>query len=92
LIADLAHRAVGKRHGRYGWLAVAAGIVVGALVVGVVPMLLGALMLLSQPQIAEEVPVGIGLLGAMGGMFSIGWWVYVVAAVIAAVGRLRMGK
>ena len=33
-IADIAHRAVGKRRGRYSWLAVAAGIVLGALPAG----------------------------------------------------------
>lgn len=32
LIADLAHRAVGKRRGRYSWLAVAVAIGVGGLV------------------------------------------------------------
>lgn len=31
LIADLAHRVVGRRRSRYGWLIVAAGIVIGAL-------------------------------------------------------------
>jgi hypothetical protein len=33
LIADLAHRVVGKRRGRYGWMAVAGGIILGALLV-----------------------------------------------------------
>lgn len=35
LIADLAHRAVGRRRGRYSWLAVAGSIVLGALGAGV---------------------------------------------------------
>lgn len=35
LIADLAHRAVGRRRGRYSWLAVAGAIVLGALLAGV---------------------------------------------------------
>jgi hypothetical protein len=33
LIADVAHRVVGKRRGRYGWLAVGGGIILGALLV-----------------------------------------------------------
>jgi hypothetical protein len=33
LIADLAHRAVGKRRGRYSWLVVAGGIVLSGLAV-----------------------------------------------------------
>ena len=33
LIADLAHRVVGKRRGRYSWLAVGAGVVLGSLLV-----------------------------------------------------------
>ena len=34
VIADLAHRAVGRRRGRYSWLVVAGGIVIGALPMG----------------------------------------------------------
>jgi hypothetical protein len=41
LIADLAHRAVGKRRGRYSWLVVAGAIVLGALVAGV-PLLIAS--------------------------------------------------
>jgi hypothetical protein len=33
LIADIAHRVVGKRRGRYSWLAVGGGIILGALLV-----------------------------------------------------------
>ena len=32
IIADLAHRAAGRRRGRYSWLIVAGGVVVGALI------------------------------------------------------------
>jgi hypothetical protein len=38
LIADLAHRAAGRRRGQYSWLVVASGVVLGALVA--LPMLL----------------------------------------------------
>lgn len=80
LIADLAHRAVGKRRGRYGWLVVAAGIIIGALIVPILPGLFGLL-------------TGAGLtLFLIAGFGSIGWWVYVVAGTIAAVGRLRLGR
>jgi hypothetical protein len=93
LIADMAHRAAGRRHGRYSWLAVGAGIVIGALVVGAVPFVLNlilALQIESVPQTSNAYGAGGYLLGAM--FRSIGWWVYVVVATGSGVGRLRMGK
>ena len=50
LIADLSHRAVGKRRGRYSWLAVAAGIVLGALVVAAIPTILYGMIYLAQAE------------------------------------------
>jgi hypothetical protein len=92
-IADVAHRAAGRRQGRYGWLAVGAGIILGALAVGALPLLLGFLMLAAAATAGPEAVQGgySGLL-RLGGIASLGWWVYVVAATISAVGRLRMGK
>jgi hypothetical protein len=46
LIADVAHRAVGKRRGRYSWLVVAGGIVLGALPLGLLFRSLGLLIFL----------------------------------------------
>lgn len=89
MIADLAHRAAGKRRHRYGWLAVAAGIVTGALVVAVAPILL-LIPFYLQYDPANE-PLGTPFWWSFVGMFTnIGWWVYVVAATLAAVGNLRM--
>ena len=88
LIADVAHRAAGRRHGRYAWIAVGAGIIIGALVVGAVPFLL-ALLVAFMPGSGGEASGGF-LLGTL--LSSIGWWIYVVVATGAGIGRLRMGK
>jgi hypothetical protein len=92
LIADVAHRAAGRRHGRYAWLAVGAGVVLGALVVGAVPLLVNLFFLANVVSNPEARGLGYGgmLLGL--GLSSIGWWIYVVVATATAVGRLRMGK
>ncbi len=84
VIADLAYRASGKRRGRYTWLVVALGVVVGALIAALAPALLTALMLGSQ--------YGMFMALAGGGISSIAWWIYVVAATIAAIGRMRLGR
>jgi hypothetical protein len=44
IIADLAHRAAGKRRGKYSWLVVAGGIVVGALIALPAALFLGGLI------------------------------------------------
>jgi hypothetical protein len=85
-IADLAHRAAGRRRGRYSWLVVGGGIVVGALIVAILPGLF--IMLLAGFQMGAAYTRGFGL----GAFTSIGWWVYTVVATASAVGRLRMGK
>jgi hypothetical protein len=64
LIADVVHRAVGRRRGQYSWLVVAGGVVVG----GLIPALSLSLF------------------------FNIGWWIYLVMATGAAIGRLRLGR
>lgn len=79
-IASLAHRAVGKRRGRYSWLAVAAGMVIGALATPVLPALT---VLLTVPE--------AGLLAGAAGFTNIGWWIYVVVATGAAASTLRLG-
>ena len=55
LIADVAHRLVGKRRSRYGWLFVAGGIVLGGLLV--LPFTLSLTQLLF---------VGMAAVGAIG--------------------------
>lgn len=92
LIADLAHRAAGRRHGRYGWLAVGAGVVLGALVVGAVPLLMTVLALAALPPDAGGGPGFLGALFSLGGFRLIGLIVYAVAATGTAIGRLRMGR
>jgi hypothetical protein len=99
-IADLAHRVVGKRRSRYSWLSVAAGIVVGALVVALIPALLYGLMLASLPSPPQGATIEEGytppsfspwlLVGS--GFTSIGWWIYVVVGTASAIGRLRMSS
>jgi hypothetical protein len=79
-IASLAHRAVGKRRGRYSWLAVAAGLVIGALATPVLP---GLFYLLIAPK--------AGLWAGAAGFTNISWWIYVVVATGAAVSTLRFG-
>ncbi|MBN1311647.1 MAG: hypothetical protein JXB30_09525 [Anaerolineae bacterium] len=96
LIADIAHRAAGKRRGRYSWLIVAAGIVSGALVVAVVPTLLITVLYAQMiagaaPEMMTEIPAGLSLIGLIG-FTNIGWWIYVVVATGAAISRLRMGR
>jgi hypothetical protein len=92
LIADLAHRAVGKRRSKYGWLAVACGVVLGAVLVGLIPVVLYGVMLMGAWQgIAAGADAYPPLLYGFSGFASVGWWIYVVAATVAAIGRLRFG-
>ena len=96
LIADIAHRAAGRRRGRYSWLVVAIGIVSGALVVAVVPGLLFAILYTqmlagANPETMANGFGGLGFIGMMG-FTNIGWWIYIVVATGAAISRLRMGR
>lgn len=95
LIADIAHRVASRRRGRYSWLIVAGGIVVGSLGVAVVPTLFYAVLyarvLAANPEAVGQGLGGLGFLGLMG-FANIGWWIYVVVATSAAIGRLRLGK
>lgn len=87
MIADLAHRAVGRRRGRYSWLVVAAAMVVGALI----PALVGAAirtMLLRAASLT--IPVMPFFLST--GFLNIGWWIYLVVGTATAIGRLRLGR
>jgi hypothetical protein len=79
-IASLAHRAVGKRRGRYSWLAVSVAMVIGALAS---PLLSGLPLLLMAPD--------AGLMIGAAGFTNIGWWIYVVVATGAAASTLRLG-
>ncbi len=90
LIADTAHRAAGRRRGKYSWLFVAAGIVLGAVVVAGAP----ALLLLGGLAGLGAVGRGGGLSSILflGGFTSIAWWIYTVVATATAIGRLRFGK
>jgi len=93
LIADIAHRAAGRRHGRYAWIAVGAGIIIGALIVGAVPFVINLIVALTaatNPEATGSFGAGGFLLGAL--FQSLGWWIYVVVATGAGIGRLRMGK
>jgi hypothetical protein len=94
LIADVAHRVAGRRRGRYSWLVVAAGIVAGSLAAALIPALATAFILIqatrSAPEVGTQSPGG--LLFALAGLGSIGWWIYVVVATGAAISRLRFGK
>ena len=77
-IAELAHRAIGRRRGRHTWLVVAGGVLLGGL-----PWLLTAL-----------VPVAMGLFNPrtplLGGVWSLLWQVvYLISAVGSAAARLR---
>lgn len=85
LIADLAHRAVGKRRGRYSWLVVAASIVVGALIPALVGLVITTFRVISTVPIGAAVPIF-----SLVGFFDIGWWIYVVVGTAAAIGRLRL--
>lgn len=89
LIADVAHRAVSRRRGRYAWLVVGAGTVAGALVVGVIPQLLTFLLYSSVARPGGAQGMGFFLFG---GLTSIGWWIYIVVATATAAGRLRFGR
>jgi len=96
LIADIAHRAAGRRRGRYSWLVVAVGIVLGALVVAIVPTLFVAILYAqmmagADPEMMAEAPAGLGFMGLIG-FANIGWWIYVVVATGAAISRLRLGR
>jgi hypothetical protein len=95
LIADLAHRAVGKRRGRYSWLAVAGGMVLGALIVALVPALILGMLYLSaaagDPEYADPYAYS-PILYSLGSFTSISWWIYIVVGTGAAIGRLRLGR
>jgi len=85
VIADLVHRAVGRRRGRYLWLVVCSAIVLGA-----VPFMLG-------PVISAMLLMSAG--DGRGGLLGIGpviqivfYGVYLVLAVGTAYSRLRFWK
>jgi hypothetical protein len=88
LVADLCHRAVGKRRGKYSYLAVAAGIIVGGLIASVLPwaIAMGSMIALSGSGY-EQVPA----LAYFGGM-SLTKLIFLGMAVAGAVGRLRLGR
>jgi hypothetical protein len=93
LIADIAHRAVGKRYGKYGWMAVGAGVILGALAVGIIPTVMSVLLYTAFAQQAGgEFPGILYVLAGGGGYQLIGLLAYAVVATGAAVARLRMGK
>jgi hypothetical protein len=89
LAADLCHRAVGKRRGKYSYLAVAAGIVIGGLIAVAVPWLISvvSMIALSSSGYYQEVPV----LAYFGGL-SLTKLIFLGMAVAGAVGRLRLGR
>ncbi|MBN1428889.1 MAG: hypothetical protein JXB07_10935 [Anaerolineae bacterium] len=96
LIANIAHRVAGKRRARYSWLVVAAGIVLGAVVVAIVPILLYSIVYIqaiagTDPELMADSLGGLGLMGLMG-FANIGWWIYVIVATGAAISSLRMGR
>lgn len=87
LIADLAHRAVGRRRGRYLWLVVCGAIVLGALPF-VAPSLLGLLLALLSGADATLAVASLGF-----SLLRLGFMVlYVVLAVATAYSRLRFGR
>jgi hypothetical protein len=93
LIADVAHRVAGRRRGRYSWLVVAGGIVIGSVAVALIPMLAGLLFYMQALRAAPEAAQSPWqYLLAFGGLGSIGWWIYMIMATAAAIGRLRLGK
>ncbi len=87
VMADMTHRAVGRRRGRYLWLVVCACIVVGTL-----PFMLGGILTLlvllsgvgTTPAVAAY---GLGYLLPLGFMLF-----YLVLAVATAYSRLRFGR
>jgi hypothetical protein len=91
-IADMAHRAAGRRRGQYSWLVVCAGLVLGALVTGGAQIIVGLMaFLLLSPEIVRAGSPLLNMVGFMPG-FNLGWLIYVIAGCIAASGRLRLGK
>ena len=87
LIADLTHRAVGRRRGRYTWLVVGGGIVLGALLVKLMPLFS---VLYLAFVVAPGVPLSLETF--LYPFADINWWIYVVLAPGAAIGRLRIGS
>jgi hypothetical protein len=82
-IAEAAHWAVRRQRGPYIWL-----VVCGCIVVGVLPKLFGALLLLVGSAV---IPEARGY--ASGGLMGLVWIVvYLVAAAGAAYARLRPGR
>jgi hypothetical protein len=88
VIADVTHRAVGRRRGRYLWLAVCACVVLGALPF-VAPSLLALLaMVLAGGTDAELAVAGFGF-----SLLRLGFVIlYAVLAAGTAYSRLRFGK
>jgi hypothetical protein len=106
-IADIAHRAVQKRRGEYAWLAVAAGIVLGAIIIAAVPTLLyGAMLqnmysdpsLYADPEVYADAtiptttPYPSFAMMMLGGFTSYSWWIYLIVAAGSAIGRLKLGS
>ena len=85
-IANLTHRAIGKRRGQYTWLVVCGCIVVGAL-----PHVLLTLLSLAIFPLASAGSVEPGY--ALSGLLRLVWdGVYLVAAAGAAYAWLRPGR
>ena len=107
-IADIAHRVVQKRRGEYAWLAVSAGIALGAVIVAAIPALLFGPMinnmyaadpaLYTDPELYAEgsVPTTSAYPGfammMLGGFTSTSWWIYLVVGAGTAIGRLKLGS
>lgn len=92
IIADMAHRAVGRRRGKYTWLVVAGSIVVGALLVKLIPFVL---VLLYWSTVDPEFLAGqtaFTIAVASVGRGGLGWLIYLVMAPGAAVSQLRFSR
>ncbi len=90
LVADLCHRAVGKRRGKNSYLAVAAGIIVGGLVTVAVPWMIaiGSMIALSGSGYGQAQIPALAYLGG----FSLTKLIFLGMSVAGAVGRLRLGR
>jgi hypothetical protein len=92
LISEAVHRAVGHRRGRYTWIAVASGIIAGALV-ATFPLLREAILGLTVQSVGSRVPPDFAnqqRIDALAQLLSP--TLYVVLCVGAAIARLRYGK